>query len=113
MRATCAQGFSCDDAAPALRAALLAELRAAGLDDYEGDYRGTVWWSSLLHLAAPLPSQAAREALVAYVEMHRQTPLGTFRAARLDLVRYRHHPDGRTLPDTLVTSELSLRGTHT
>jgi hypothetical protein len=81
-----------------LRALVSAELGDDG--HFEDDsYRADVWWSTLLHFAAPLADGAA---LVGWVDDRRTLDLGPFRARSLDLVRYEY--DGaRTAPVALAS----------
>lgn len=90
-----------NSAAAELRAVVSGELGDDG--HFEGDsYRGDVWWSTLLHFAAPLADGAA---LVGWVDDRRTLELGSFRAGSLDLVRYEY--DGsRTAPVALASVPL-------
>ena len=85
------------------RARVLARL--GGLGTEEGYYRQSVWWSTLLHFAAPV---ADRSGLVAWVDARDSIPPVPVTARAVDVVRYAH--DGvRTVPVTLAT--LTLTGT--
>jgi hypothetical protein len=88
-------------AAADLRAVVSGELGDDG--HFEDDsYRGDVWWSTVLHFAAPLADGAA---LVDWVDHRRTLDLGSFRARSIDLVRYEH--DGaRTAPVVLASVPL-------
>jgi hypothetical protein len=83
------------------RAAVLGRL--GGLGAEEGYYRQSVWWSTLLHFAAPV---ADREGLVAWVDAREALPSLPVTAQAVDVVRYAF--DGRrTVPVTLATVELA------
>ena len=80
-----------DAAAPSFRAAVLAEL--GGLGTEEQGYRGSTWWATLLHFAAPVVDPAG---LVAWVEEPRFAAF-PLTADLVQVVRYVH--DGnRTMP---------------
>jgi hypothetical protein len=89
--------------------AAAAALRAVVSDELGGDghfeaasYRGDIWWSTVLHFAAPLTDAAA---LVQWVDERRTLDLGPFQARSLDLVRYAY--DGaRTAPVVLASVPL-------
>jgi hypothetical protein len=87
-----------NSSAAKLRAVVSAELGGDG--QFEEDrYRGDLWWSTLLHFAAPLADGAT---LVDWVEDRRTLDLGRFHARSLDLVRYEY--DGtRTAPVALAS----------
>jgi hypothetical protein len=90
-----------NSSAEKLRAVVLAELGGDGGFEEDRD-RGDLWWSTLLHFAAPL---ADGVGLVDWVEERRTLDLGLFQARGLDLVRYEH--DGvRTAPVTLTSVAL-------
>jgi hypothetical protein len=90
-----------DSAAADLRAVLASELGADAVFEDE-TYRRGLWWSTLLHFAAPLADGAA---LVEWVEQRRTLDVGLFRARSLDLVRYEY--DGaRTAPVALASVPL-------
>ena len=85
----------------AFRAQVLERL--GGLGEQEGDYRRSVWWTTLLHFAAPV---ADREALVAWVDARESVPPLPVTAGAVDVVRYAY--DGaRTAPVTLASVELT------
>ena len=90
-----------DDAPAAFRAAILAEL--GGLGAEEAGYRRAVWWSTLLHFAAPV---ADRAGLVDWVEARAELPQPlVLRGDRAAVVRYAF--DGqRTSPVELATAAL-------
>jgi hypothetical protein len=90
-----------NSSAEKLRAVASAELGGDG--GFEEDRcRGDLWWSTLLHFAAPLADGAG---LVDWVEDRRTLDLGLFQARSLDLVRYEH--DGaRTAPVALTSVAL-------
>jgi hypothetical protein len=90
------------DAAPAeLRTVLAAELGPdAGFEDES--YRRGTWWSTLMHFAEPL---ADREALVAWVDAHREADLGLFHATTIELVRYEYNGVS-TAPVALASAPL-------
>lgn len=95
-----------DPTADGLRESVLHEL--AG-DDFEGGYRGRVWWASLVHFATPV---LRRRELVDRVESRRETDFGVLAASRADLVRYQYEctaGGGRTVPVTLVSAALVSR----
>jgi hypothetical protein len=90
-----------NSSAAELRAVVSAELGGDGAFE-EVRYRGDVWWSTLLHFAAPLADGAG---LVDWVEDRRTLDLGPFQARSLDLVRYEY--DGaRTAPVALASVSL-------
>jgi len=90
-----------DEAPAAFRSAILAEL--GGLGAEEAGYRRSVWWSTLLHFAAPV---ADRAGLVAWVEARAVLPDPlVLRGDRAAVVRYAF--DGqRTSPAELATAVL-------
>jgi hypothetical protein len=89
------------DDADAFRGEVLARL--GGLGAEEGNYRQSVWWSTLLHFAAPV---AHRNALVAWVDARESLPPLPVTATSVDVVRYAY--DGvRTVPVTLASAELT------
>jgi hypothetical protein len=90
-----------DGVAATLRATLADELGPDGT--FEDDaYRQGLWWSTLVHFAAPLTDGAA---LVEWVEARRTLDLGAFRARSVDVVRYAY--DGAsTSPVVLATVPL-------
>jgi hypothetical protein len=90
-----------DGTAAELRAALADELGPDGA--FEDDaYRQGLWWSTLVHFAAPLTDGAG---LVEWVEARRTLDLGAFRARSVDVVRYAY--DGAsTSPVVLATVPL-------
>ena len=89
------------DAAPgAFRAAVLERL--GGLGAEEAGYRGSTWWATLLHFAAPV---ADRGALVDWVDARLSLPPVLATAERVEVVRYAY--DGvRTAPVALSAAEL-------
>ena len=101
------------DAAPgAFRAAVLERL--GGLGAEEAGYRGSTWWATLVHFAAPL---ADRAGLVEWVDARLSLPPVLVTAERVEVVRYAY--DGaRTAPVALFTAELpgvregATGGTH-
>jgi hypothetical protein len=101
------------DAAPgAFRAAVLERL--GGLGEEEAGYRGSTWWATLLHFAAPV---ADRAALVDWVDARLALPPVLVTAERVEVVRYAY--DGvRTGPVALSAAELpgvregTTGGTH-
>jgi hypothetical protein len=87
--------------AAGLRALVSGELGEDGHFE-DGSYRADVWWSTMLHFAAPLADGAA---LVGWVDDRRTLDLGPLRARSLDLVRYAY--DGaRTAPLVLASVPL-------
>ena len=90
-----------DDAPAAFRSAVLAGL--GGLGAEEAGYRRAVWWSTLLHFAAPV---ADRAGLVDWVEARAALPEPLLlRGERAAVVRYVF--DGqRTSPVELATTAL-------
>ena len=92
------------DGTDAFRAAVLAGL--GGLGEEEGSYRQSVWWSTLLHFAAPV---ADRAGLVGWVDARESLPPVPVTARAVDVVRYAF--DGvRTVPHTLATIGLTGAG---
>ncbi len=89
------------DAAPgAFRAAVLERL--GGLGAEEAGYRGSTWWATLLHFAAPV---ADRAALVDWVDARLSLPPVLVTAERVEVVRYAY--DGvRTAPVALAAAAL-------
>lgn len=88
----------------AFRAEVLAGL--GGLGAEEGYYRQSVWWSTLLHFAAPV---ADRSALVSWVDARESMPVIPVAARSVDVVHYAY--DGvRTVPLTLTSAELTGAG---
>jgi hypothetical protein len=89
------------DAAPGtFRAAVLERL--GGLGAEEAGYRGSTWWATLVHFAAPL---ADRAALVDWVDARLSLPPVLVTAERVEVVRYAY--DGvRTAPVALSAAEL-------
>ena len=89
------------DAAPgAFRAAVLERL--GGLGAEEAGYRGSTWWATLLHFAAPV---ADRAALVDWVDARLSVSPVLVTAERVEVVRYAY--DGvRTAPVALSAAEL-------
>ena len=89
------------DAAPgAFRAAVLGRL--GGLGAEEAGYRGSTWWATLVHFAAPV---ADRAALVDWVDARLSLPPVLVTAERVEVVRYAY--DGvRTAPVALSAAEL-------
>ncbi|HET9944416.1 MAG TPA: hypothetical protein VFR56_02105 [Actinomycetes bacterium] len=90
-----------DDAPAAFRSAILAGL--GGLGAEEAGYRRAVWWSTLLHFAAPV---ADRAGLVDWVEAREALPEPlVLRGDRASVVHYAF--DGqRTSPQELATTAL-------
>jgi hypothetical protein len=90
-----------DDAPGAFRSAVLGQL--GGLGTEEAGYRRAVWWSTLLHFAAPV---ADRAGLVAWVEDRAALPEPLpLRGDRAAVVRYAF--DGRrTSPVELAAAAL-------
>jgi hypothetical protein len=90
-----------DDAPAAFRSAILAGL--GGLGAEEAGYRRSVWWSTLLHFAAPV---ADRAGLVDWVEARAELPQAlVLRGDRAAVVRYAF--DGqRTSPLELAAAGL-------
>lgn len=89
------------DGVDSFRAEVLAGL--GGLGAEEAYYRQSVWWSTLLHFAAPV---ADREALVAWVDARGSMPAIPVTAGAVDVVRYAY--DGtRTVPVTLASADLA------
>ena len=90
-----------DDAPAAFRSAILAGL--GGLGAEEAGYRRAVWWSTLLHFAAPV---ADRAGLVDWVEAREALPEPlVLRGDRASVVHYAF--DGqRTSPRELATTAL-------
>jgi hypothetical protein len=91
------------DAGPgAFRAAVLEHL--GGLGAEEDGYRGSSWWATLVHFAAPVADPAA---LVDWVDARLSLPPVLATAERVEVVRYAY--DGvRTAPVAL--SEAALPG---
>jgi hypothetical protein len=89
------------DAAPgAFRAAVLQRL--GGLGAEEAGYRGSTWWATLVHFAAPV---ADRAALVDWVDARVALPPLLATAERVEVVRYVY--DGvRTAPVALSAAAL-------
>ena len=89
------------DAAPgAFRAAVLERL--GGLGAEEAGYRGSTWWATLVHFAAPV---ADRAALVDWVDARLALPPVLVTAERVEVVRYAY--DGvLTAPVALSAAEL-------
>jgi hypothetical protein len=95
-----------DGAPEAFRTAVLREL--GGLGKEEAGYRGSTWWATLVHFAAPV---ADRAGLVNWVEARATSatlprkglPLT---GGRVDVVRYAY--DGaRTVPVALASAPLT------
>lgn len=90
-----------DEHPDAFRTAVLDAL--GDLGRAEARYRRTVWWSTLVHFAAPV---ADRAALVRWADELADAPLGRVTARSVDVVRYEHQasPTGpRTVPVTLAS----------
>lgn len=89
------------DTAPGLfRAAVLERL--GGLGAEEAGYRGSTWWATLLHFAAPV---ADRAALVDWVDARLSLPPVLVTGERVEVVRYAY--DGvRTAPVALSDAAL-------
>jgi hypothetical protein len=89
------------DAAPGeFRAAVLERL--GGLGAEEAGYRGSTWWATLVHFAAPV---AHRAALVDWVDARLSLPPVLVTAERVEVVRYAY--DGvRTAPVPLSAAAL-------
>jgi hypothetical protein len=101
-----------DPAPGAFRAAVLERL--GGLGAEEADYRGSTWWATLVHFAAPV---ADRVALVDWVDARVSLPPVLVTAERVEVVRYAY--DGlRTAPVPLTAAALpgvregAAGGTH-
>ena len=101
------------DAGPGrFRAAVLEHL--GGLGAEEAGYRGSTWWATLVHFAAPV---ADRAALVDWVDARLSLPPVLATAGRVEVVRYAY--DGvRTAPVALSAAALpgvpegAAGGTH-
>ena len=101
------------DAGPGrFRAAVLEHL--GGLGAEEAGYRGSTWWATLVHFAAPV---ADRAALVDWVDARLSLPPVLATAERVEVVRYAY--DGvRTAPVALSAAALpgvpegAAGGTH-
>jgi len=91
-----------EDGAPdAFRAAVLEELGELGRE--EAGYRRSVWWSTLVHFAAPLVD---RSALIDWVDARVSVPAYPVVASRAEIVRYVF--DGRSvLPVALAAAPLA------
>ena len=89
-----------DRAPEAFRTAVLREL--GGLGQEEGAYRGSTWWSTLVHFAAPVTD---RTGLVAWVEDRATLAAVPLTGSRVEVVRYAY--DGaRTAPVPLAAAPL-------
>ncbi len=90
-----------DGAPDRLRDRVMRELAAVGR--VEAYYRRSVWWSTLLHFAAPLADPAG---LAAWVDARTSLEPVPLSADRVDIVRYGF--DGvRTVPVTLAVAPLT------
>jgi hypothetical protein len=90
-----------DDAPDHLRDRAVREL--ADLGRAEAYYRRSVWWSTLLHFAAPIPDPAG---LATWVDARTSLEPVLVTTDRVDVVRYEF--DGtRTVPVTLAVAPLA------
>jgi hypothetical protein len=90
-----------DGAADGLRVRVMRELAEVGRA--EAYYRSSVWWSTLLHFAAPV---ADPTGLAAWVDARTSVAAVPLTADRVDVVRYEF--DGlRTVPVTLAEASLT------
>jgi hypothetical protein len=90
-----------DPAPDQLRQAVVGELGDVGRA--EAYYRQSVWWSTLLHFAAPV---ADRAGLAGWADARAATSFGTVEARAVEVVRYAF--DGqRTVTVPLASFELT------
>lgn len=90
-----------DDGPDRFRATILREL--GDLGQAEASYRRSVWWSTLLHFAAPV---ADRAALARWADARVAEPAGPVVGRAVDVVRYEY--DGRQVrPVTLASAALT------
>ena len=93
-----------DGAADALRDRVLRELDEVGRA--EAYYRSSVWWATLVHVAAPVADPAALTAWVDARTLPSAMPALPVTADSIDVVRYEY--DGaRTVPVTLAAARLT------
>ena len=86
-----------DEAAPELAAAIGEELGDDGW--FERDYQRTIWYSMLVHFAAPITDPAR---LIAWVRDRRAVDLGRVRFDAAQLTRWRY--DGTRTRCTVLTT---------